>query len=223
MGALNILIYLAKKGALSKPVVVTTCNMGQELGISQQSVSRWLMLLEKKGLTARNKAIRGYMVQITEEGKKCMKEMKNELEEALAGTRRLVIKGTVASGMDEGRYYVGKKQYLKRIEKKLGFRPYPGTLNLRLNAAEDGRCNERLHAMKGVEIASFREDDRSFGGIKCFRCEVGGLESAVIIPERSHYGTETLDVISPHNLRKKLGLSEGEYVKVVIDIGDEEL
>ena len=70
MELLNILVYLAKNGALSRPIAVTTCGMGKELGISQQSVSRWLTQLERKGYTERQKGIRGHIVQITPRGRK---------------------------------------------------------------------------------------------------------------------------------------------------------
>ena len=48
------------------------------------------------------------------------------------------------------------------------------------------------------------------------------VECAVILPERSHYGTEVLEIISDHDLREKLSLSDGDNVKVEVRV-DEKL
>ena len=69
MELLNILIYLGKRGALNRMVSVTTSSMGRELNVSQQSISRWLIDLEKKGLITRKPGIKGNIIRITNEGK----------------------------------------------------------------------------------------------------------------------------------------------------------
>jgi riboflavin kinase len=68
--------------------------------------------------------------------------------------------------------------------------------------------------MRGVEIAGFSSGDRTFGSLRCFPCWISGIEGAVIIPERSHYGFDILEIISPKNLRKALSLNDGDEVKV---------
>jgi riboflavin kinase, archaea type len=221
MDALDILIYLAKNGALTKPIAITTANVGDELGISQQSVSRWLLLLEKEGLTERQQGIRGYMVQISQKGRSHMVDTRNGLIEALSGCNKFMMRGVVVSGMKEGGYYIGLEEYTKKIKETLGFEPFPGTLNVRLMAF-DGHYKEKMSSLHGVCAPSFKKDGRTFGALKCFPCLINGVHGAVIIPERSHYGSEVLEVISPFNLRDKLKLSDGDTVKVEV-VGYEKL
>jgi len=217
MEILDILIYLGRKGALSRHITVSTPRMGGDLGISQQSVSRWLITLQKEDMISRKEGIRGYLLQITPRGKKYMTEKRNELGEILMESDKLVIRGTVVSGMMEGGYYIGLAGYSEKIKSRMGFRPFPGTLNIRLGALEDMECNERLCAMKGVEVRGFRKGKRMFGAIRCFSCRVEGAEGAVVIPERSHYGFQMLEIISPHNLREKLHLSDGDSIRVEVE------
>ncbi len=222
MEILNLLIYLAKNGGLSRPIAVTTCGMGDDLEISQQSVSRWLMTLQRKGYTERQKGIRGHIIQITPKGRKLMIDTRNGLIEALSGSNKFMMKGSIAPGMKEGGYYIGMEGYAGRIKKTLGFKPFPGTLNVRLKAMDDSHCKEKMQALKGVNIPQFKKDGRTFGSLKCFPCLINGVHGAVIIPERTHYGSDILEVISPFNLRDKLELSDGDNVKVEV-IGYEKL
>ncbi|MFH0956659.1 MAG: DUF120 domain-containing protein [Candidatus Aenigmatarchaeota archaeon] len=221
MEALDILIYLAKNGAMTRSIAVTTSGVGHDLGMSQQSVSRWLLVLEKKDLTERQQGIRGYMVQISPEGRKLMVDMRNGLIEALSGCNKFMMRGVVVSGMSEGGYYIGLDEYSKRITETLGFEPFPGTLNVRLMAF-DGHYKEKMSSLHGVKIPPFKKDGRTFGALKCFPCLINGVHGAVILPERTHYGPEVLEVISPFNLRDRLKLSDGDSVKVEV-IGYEKL
>jgi riboflavin kinase len=216
MDLIAVLIKLAKRGAVNRPVLVKTTSIAKELGISQQSVSRWLIDMEKKGLITRREGIRGYLVQITTEGKNLLNHTRKDLDEALEASRRLVINGKVVTGMGEGEYYTGLSDYTERLKSGLGFRPYPGTLNIRLGAMEDSQSKEKLCAKKGLEIPGFKKGGRTFGSIKCFPCSVSGFPGAVIIPERSHYGFDMLEIVSPHNLREKLRLSDGRDVKIEV-------
>jgi len=221
MDLLDILIYLGRKGAISRHITITTSRMGSDLGISQQSVSRWLITLEKDRIIKRQEGIRGYLVKITPAGKTLMLEKRNELDGVLKGGERIIMKGRVVSGMKEGRYYIGQKVYEERIQSKFGFRPFHGTLNVRLTTMDDMEFKEKLNAMKGIDIKGFKKGGRTFGSIKCFPCKLDGADCAAIIPERSHYGLDVIEIISPHNLREKLNLSDGDNVKVDVNTGEE--
>jgi riboflavin kinase len=60
------------------------------------------------------------------------------------------------------------------------------------------------------------------GSLKCFPCLINGAHGAIAIPERTHHGPEVLEIISPFNLRDRLGLKDGDCVKVEV-IGYEKL
>lgn len=125
--------------------------------------------------------------------------------------------GRVFSGLREGRYYMSLRGYVEQIEEKLGFKPYPGTLNIRLEP-ECLQLRRYLDIFPGVKLEGFSDGVRTYGSVKCFRARVNDVESAVVIPERTHYGPDVVELISAFNLRQKLGLEDGDRVEVGVEI-----
>jgi riboflavin kinase, archaea type len=218
MNELDVLIYLGKLDAFSNQIPVTTSHIGRDLGESQQNVSRWLIKMEHEGLIYRKDGIKGYLVQITPQGEKMLQKIKNEIELALAKKSRIVMKGKVSTGMGDGKYYIGLERYASEIEKIFGFRPYPGTLNIKLTDMTDIRQKEKLVACGGTEIHGFTEGSRVFGALRCFKCNLSGKKCIITIPERSHHAFDILEIVSPVHLRKDLHVSDGDEVKIEIDL-----
>ncbi len=97
---------------------------------------------------------------------------------------------------------------------KLGFDPYPGTLNFRIGEA-DLEQRRRLDALPGVHLEGFRDSDRAFGGARCYPLLVNGeVEGALIVADRTSYDLSVLEVISPVGLRERFGLEDGDTVRV---------
>jgi riboflavin kinase len=46
--------------------------------------------------------------------------------------------------------------------------------------------------------------------------EIEGIRGAVIIPDRTHYPVDLLEIIAPVNLREMLGINDGDNVKIVV-------
>ena len=212
MKELNILLALGKEGALERNITITTASLGKELKIPQQTISRVLIKLTKKGLITRAKGIKGYLVGITPKGKEFLQDLDIALDEVFK-PKEMVIRGLVTEGLKDGKYYLSLNEYKKRIKDKLGFKPFPGTLNIRLSI-ESRDLKERLKRMNGIEIDGFKKGNRIFGSIKCFNCEINGIKSSIIIPERTHYDSSILEIISPYELRKKLNLKNGDELIV---------
>jgi len=126
-----------------------------------------------------------------------------------------VFNGTVVLGLGEGAYYCSQKQYVDGFRRKLGFKPFPGTLNVSIDS-EDIEKRIMLRQQKPIEIPGFRKGTRSFGRIAAYRCVIGGLPGAIIFPERSLHGLQVLEVISAVSLKKKLGIADGSKVQVEV-------
>ena len=214
---IRLLLYLGKRGAIDRYVSINTPKVGSALGGSQQSVSRWLIRLRHEGMITRKAGLRGYLVQITPEGRDLLLGLRKELNNMVAARGKTVMLGKLVSGMLDGKYYLRLKEYAESIESKLGFKPYPGTLNIKLSSMEATQCKEKGSARGGVEIPGFKRGERVFGALKCFPCRIEGIKCAVLIPERSHYGSDIVEIISRHKLRDKLRLSDGDDVKVEVD------
>ena len=101
MGFNEILIALLKKSAHKKKVIITTTELGEETGMSQQNASRLLLELEKKGFVERD----GNGITIRKPGIAELSRIYAELEGAFH-EGRIIIQGEIVQGLGEGRYYL---------------------------------------------------------------------------------------------------------------------
>ena len=67
----------------------------------------------------------------------------------------VTLEGTVFTGLGEGAYYISKEAYRKQFTEKLGFEPYPGTLNLKLSTDYDIKTRREIEAYPAIEIHRF--------------------------------------------------------------------
>ena len=123
------------------------------------------------------------------------------------------IAGRVFSGMGKGRYYVGHPEYQRRFEESLGYRPYPGTLNVKLAGEEDIARLRRLRATEGVRISGFMVDGESMSALRCFNGEMKGERVTLLFIDVTHYNDTVSELISPVFLRGKFGIKDGDVVE----------
>jgi len=207
---LAYLVELALRGADRRHVKVSTAELGAAIGRSQQTASRVLMCMERNGLVTRQKEGKAQTVKITPAGMNQLQDLHKLLTKILEGC---TIEGTVFTGLGEGAYYMSQEGYRKQFRDRLGFDPYPGTLNLRIPA---GSADE-IRSRPGLKIDGFQSGGRSFGGGKCFRVRIGSEAQGVIfIPDRTHYPKDVLEVVSDVNLRERLGLRDGDLVCLTV-------
>ena len=216
---LYMILKLAEMGAYRRTAKVSTEYLARKLGISQQTASRYLIELERKGWIQRKVTPDGSLIKIEETGavelQKLYSNLKLVMEKSYPPS--VTLEGTVFTGLGEGAYYISKPDYKKQIFKKLGFEPYPGTLNVKLNTDYDIKTRQDLEAYPAIEVTGFQNEDRSFGLVKCYPAIIGGkIKGALVTATRSHYDASVLEIIAPSCLRKQLGLKDGNKVKVEI-------
>jgi riboflavin kinase len=211
------LLHLAKLGALRKGVFINTFELAKELGTSQQTASRRILELEAKGYIKRSVSRKGQTIVITEEGARQLMAIYTTLHASLSeALRSVIIMGEVFTGLGEGAYYVSLNGYRTQIVEKLGFDPYPGTLNLKLTDPSDMYFREILSHRAGILIKGFSDGRRTYGSVKAFKAKMHNIDAAVLLIERTHYGRDTLEVIAPVNLRQALSLKDGDRVSVEV-------
>ncbi len=127
----------------------------------------------------------------------------------------ITLVGYVTSGLGEGAFYLSLEGYRRGFEKNLGFSPYLGTLNIKLEPESIYR-RRYLDALPGIYIPGFSNGFRTYGGVKAFRARVGDVEAAVIIPERTHHSIDVIEVIAPVKLREVLNLKDGDRLDVEV-------
>jgi len=211
------LLKLAEMGAHRRTAKISTEYLAQKLAASQQTASRYLIELESKGWIERTVTHDGCLIKITPTGTAELQKLYNGLKSLLeaAYPPTVTLEGTVFTGLGEGAYYIGKDTYRKQFVEKLGFEPYPGTLNLKLTSDYDIKTRTELEAYPAIEVAGFRNEDRTFGLVKCYPLLIENkIKGALITALRSHYDVSVLEIIAPVCLRKQLNLKDGNKVKV---------
>ena len=213
------LYKLSEMGATDKEVVCSTSDVAKGIGSSQQTASRRLIEMEKLGLIERTRNGRDQKVRITGDGLRQLSDMYLNLKRVFEAPKKdLVIAGTVFTGLSEGSYYMSLDGYRNQFISKLGFDPFPGTLNLRVNKEN---LNERkiLDTYPFVYIEGFANEKRTYGPAKCFRAIVNDeVKGAIVLPIRAHYGEDVVELITPISLRKQFKLVDGDKVRVRVPI-----
>ena len=188
------------------------------MGVSQQSASRRLLLLEGLGLVVRRGGAGGGVIRVSREGLGRLEGVYFGLREGLeGGAGELVFEGAVFSGMFQGGYYISQPGYRDQIRELLGFDPFPGTLNVRLVGDYLG-SRRVLEGWPAVVLEGFRVEDRAFGGARCYRLLVDGVEGALIVADRTGYDLSVMEVIAPVDLRERLGLEDGDLVRLTFPV-----
>jgi riboflavin kinase len=210
----DALVEIARRGGLRTWVKVGSASLGKALGTSQQSSSRITIELVDNGLIER----RGQMFHVTQDGEGLLYANYLRFQGLFSDEGfEVAIRGKIESGLGEGGYYMSLEGYKAQFVEKLGFKPYPGTLNVKI---EDEDL-PRVHALRyagGTPIDGFTEQGRTFGDVIAHRAVLKGVKCTLIFPARGHY-TDTVEVVAPEHLRKKLSLKDGDRVTISISVG----
>jgi riboflavin kinase len=213
------LLKLAEMGAHRRIARISTEYLAGKLGMSQQTASRYLIELDNKGWIERTITAEGCLIRITDSGVKELQKLYSNLRYLMeiVYPPSVTLEGTVFTGLGEGAYYISKEQYRKQFIEKLGFDPYPGTLNLKLTTDYDIKTRAELDAYPAIEVEGFVNEDRTFGSVKCYPVTIENKEKGALLSAlRSHYDASVLEIISPVPLRKHLKLKDGHKVKVEV-------
>jgi riboflavin kinase len=211
---LQTLKEIAKLGAINNKIEVSSKELAEKIKISQQTASRYLLELDKKGFITRELGIKKQIIEITNLGQESLKEEYIDYQRIFEFSDKIFFKGKIVSGIGEGRYYTEQAGYMEQFKEKLGFVPYPGTLNVEIEYIE----KNKLRLLKNhdiITIQEFKTKNRSFGGVRCFKAQINGAPGAIVLPLRSHY-SNILEFISPDFLRQKLNLKDQDTVDIVI-------
>jgi riboflavin kinase len=207
----KLLFFIAKNARLHGTLSSSTATIARHLGISQQSVSRKLRVLRDNNFVTLDSSPKGINVTLTQTGISVLKSKYFEMKKLFSSKATERIVGEVKTGLGEGAYYVSRPGYSKQFKELLGFKPFPGTLNLIIDQAV---LQSFLTGLEEVWLKGFKTKERSFGSITAFRVGVGKCKAAIIFPERSSHAKNEIEVIAPVSLRAKMKLKEGSKVKV---------
>jgi riboflavin kinase len=214
------LTELLSMGAKNNFVPITTSTLGKSIHRSQQAASKHLLELEQDGFIQRIMSGRKISVKLTQKGYDQIADMYNLLQKSLESIPSAIeLSGTLVSGMGEGAYYMSLKGYTKQFSTKIGYVPFPGTLNIKLDKKEHVEALRQLNSFEGIKIDGFSDGKRTYGWVKCYHCTLNGkIDCELILLERTHHDNSIVELISETDIRKKIGLKNGSKVTIRIPL-----
>ena len=213
------LAHLLSKGARYNFVQITTTELGKSIKKSQQSASKHILELENGGFIDRLITGRHLSVKITQKGYSELVKLHSILGSSLnLVPSHIELNGSVISGLGEGAYYMSLKGYTKQFKAKIGYVPFPGTLNIKLNQLQATQIIQQLDEIDNMTLDPFFDGKRTYGWVKCFHATLNdSIKCELIRLERTHHDNSVIELISKNNLRKTTGLQTGSKVTVQID------
>jgi riboflavin kinase len=210
--------HLALAGALDSEEKLSCATLAERLDASTQTASRRLQHLEAEEYIRREVVSDGQWVELTDAGAQRLQAEYATYRRIFEQEEAVELSGAVTSGMGEGRHYISLDGYMEQFRTKLGYGPFPGTLNVDLDE-ESIRTRPQLDALDPITIEGWESDDRTYGPAYCLPATlvVDGERherAHVISPERTHHGDDNLEVIAPDELRETLDLVDGTEVTV---------
>ncbi|MFB6233966.1 MAG: DUF120 domain-containing protein [Halopenitus sp.] len=213
---------VALEGGLSE-TKVSCAALGDCLDASTQTASRRLQQLEAGDLIEREVVGDGQWVSITDAGEAYLRGEYADYRRLFETDAELTLTGTVTSGMGEGRHYITLDGYMAQFRERLGYEPFPGTLNVELDE-ESVRRRGEFGGVDAVPIDAWEDDERTFGAATCYAVTLVAEDgdgptyddAHVIIPDRTHHDESQLEVIAPDKLRDELDLDDGESIALQV-------
>ena len=212
------LAELLSKGARNNFVQITTSSLGRSIKKSQQAASKHILELENGGFIDRVMTGRQLSVKITQKGYSELVKLHSILGCSLdSSPSYLELNGSVISGLGEGAYYMSLNGYTKQFKVKIGYIPFPGTLNIKLNQLQATQIIQQLDDLDSIIVDPFSDGKRTYGWVKCFHAKLNNsINCELIRLERTHHDNSVIELISKINLRRVAGLKTGSKVRIKI-------
>jgi riboflavin kinase len=121
------------------------------------------------------------------------------------------LDGVVTSGLGQGACFMGLPWVRDAVSRLVGFTPYPGTLNLRL----DPDTVAVWRQIQGGHALALAPPPPETCGARLFPAVVGSdVAAAIIVPDVTRYGDDLIELIAADHLRSRLGLRDHDRVKL---------
>ncbi|MGB9719142.1 MAG: DUF120 domain-containing protein [Candidatus Anstonellales archaeon] len=208
---MNALIFILSKGGKHGFIQLKNREIAKFLGVTPQAVPYIIKKLESERLVVR----KDKKIKLTEKGvEECLKYyviLKSAFE-----YDSVLIKGTVVSGLGEGKKFLSLKEYKKAISNAVGFEPFEGTLNILLPYDEVWK-KEALLRREPIFVPGFKKGEEIYGGVYLYPCRINGRRASIIIPLKSRHSANIVEIVAKENLRKTLKLKNNSEVIVEVE------
>ena len=126
-----------------------------------------------------------------------------------AAKKHITVTGTIVRGVGQSASFLCLAWVDRQIVEKLGFSPYPGTLNI------DVRDPNVQKEMKGAGSEKLRPEEAGFcDALICGGLIAGKHRCGVVLPLVPGYPETILEIVAPVNLKEALQVEDGDAVAV---------
>lgn len=230
-----VMIHLLSNGGKDSYLEITSTQISRLINRSQQTASKIIIDLEKENLIERVKNKKKFGMKLTETGFEILQDVYNLLKVSMekSQVKPMLFKGEIVTGMGEGAYYMSLEGYKKQFQNKLGYEPFPGTLNIKIEDKNYLNSRKDLINYPSIYIDGFKNSDRTFGWVRCYPATISQETSLsrevtqsqttnisddvhVLLLERTHHNNNLIEVIGPWNIKESSNLKNGDSVVVKI-------
>ena len=127
---------------------------------------------------------------------------------------QLEIAGQIIVGAGQGAFFTQLEWVKDQCQQKLGFSPWPGTLNLEISM-DRADLIEELREKGGIELIS---PDPNYCSGHVLPVSIEGHQAAIIIPAEDVrvHAKNIVEIIAPERLKDALGVKDGDQVTIAI-------
>jgi riboflavin kinase len=217
-------IQILTLGGRHNFIEITTADLAKAIKRSQQAASKHLLELENVGYIERLRNGKKFRVRITDKGCYQIENLLSMIKSAIESSPDTIdLEGMVISGMGEGAYYMSLDGYRKQFKDKLGYDPYPGTLNVKLVDQVYINARRELGKFPSIFIEGFSDKTRTYGWAKCYLAIINNnaiKNAAILVLERTHYDDSMLEVIAPCSIKNSIGVQNGDRISIKVYINN---
>jgi len=131
---------------------------------------------------------------------------------------RIQLEGLLCTGVQQGAYFTQLDWVTEQCRQQLGFSPYPGTFNLKVEAAN--HLNWR-HIQSEGERLPLTPPTPEFCAAFLYPARLAGMEVAAVVPLVEGYPDDVIEILAPVNLRQALNVRDNDSVKLSFSFAPE--
>ncbi len=126
------------------------------------------------------------------------------------------LAGRLTTGIGQGKHFTTLEWVRQQFMDKLGFDPFPGTINLIVGDSESMAVWIRLKATPGVRI-NHPGDGPHDCEARCYPVSIEGqIDGAIVLPEVEGYSPAQVEVTAAQVLREVFGIEDGDLLTLQI-------
>ena len=139
-------------------------------------------------------------------------------EQSAEMSGKLTVTGKIVSGEKKGAFFTQLDWVQKQCQEKLGFKPFPGTLNLEIKPAKIPHI-EALIKKRGLELVP---PDPDFCAGRVYPVNILGVSGAIVVPAEDVrvHKKNILELIAPVSLKEAMDVDDGDEIMLVAKYPD---